>query len=163
MNRVWHSSGLMCLLLLSSLPALAGSTANVTVRVTINNPLPCEINNGRPIEVDFGDVMTTRVNGSNYREPIEYTLVCAPEAENAMKLQIQGSGAEFDAELLRTSNPNLGIKLQGVGGSFPLNSWMDFNYQDGKPGLWAVPVQKAGTTLEAGEFTATATMKIEYQ
>lgn len=37
---------------------------------------PCTINNGQTIEIDFGDVMTTRVQGEVYKEPIEYTVSC---------------------------------------------------------------------------------------
>lgn len=56
----------------SSVMAFA-QTATVKVSVTVMQPLPCTINGGRPIEVDFGDeVMTTRINGNFYRMPIDF-------------------------------------------------------------------------------------------
>ncbi|VTR20674.1 putative minor fimbrial subunit StfE [Serratia fonticola] len=70
-------------------------TATVTVKVTVVAPLPCMINDDRPIEVEFGDVMTTRVDGDNYKMPVNYTLSCTGPASNAMKLQVKGTGAAF--------------------------------------------------------------------
>lgn len=41
--------------------------------------------------MNFGDeVMTTRIDGSNYRRPVNYTLTCNGQSSNALKLQVQG-------------------------------------------------------------------------
>ncbi len=76
---------------LTALPMLvfAAPSATVTVKVTVVAPPPCVINDGRPIEVEFGDVMTTRVDGDNYKMPVNYTLSCTGDTANAMKLQIK--------------------------------------------------------------------------
>lgn len=79
----------------SSVMAFA-QTATVKVSVTVMQPLPCTINGGRPIEVDFGDeVMTTRINGNFYRMPIDFSFTCNNPYKNAMRLQVQGGTANF--------------------------------------------------------------------
>lgn len=78
-------AGLLALVQLS-----AEANTLVNVRVTVLSP-PCVINGGQPIEVNFGDeVMTTRIDGSNYRRPVNYTLTCNGQSSNALKLQVQG-------------------------------------------------------------------------
>ncbi|AKG69580.1 TPA: fimbrial protein [Serratia fonticola] len=150
--------------LLSALPLLAwaAATATVTVKVTVVAPLPCMINDDRPIEVEFGDVMTTRVDGDNYKMPVNYTLSCTGPASNAMKLQVKGTGAAFDATVLQTKITGLGIELRHGDSKMAVNSWLNFTYPN-KPELWAVPVKQAGATLAGGEFSAGATMAVDYQ
>ncbi|MDK7100077.1 fimbrial protein [Klebsiella aerogenes] len=148
-------------LLLTGVSYAGSSNVTVQIKMTVVAP-PCVINDNKAIEVEFGDVMTTKVDGNNYRMPVNYTLSCDDNSNNAMKLQIQGATAGFDAEALQTSVSALGIKMERVGSEFPVNTWLNFNYP-GKPDLWAVPVMQPGATLPAGEFTATATMKVDYQ
>ncbi|WP_243391689.1 fimbrial protein [Serratia marcescens] len=147
---------------LSALPLMAEAVTTVTVKVTVIAPPSCVINNNRPIEVDFGDVMTTRVDGSNYRTAVNYTLDCPGASSNAMRLQVRGTGAAFDGTVLQTNKTGLGIELQQSGGKLALNSWMNFTYPNA-PQLWSVPVQQSGTSLTGGAFTAGATMLIAYQ
>lgn len=149
---------------LAALPMLAcaAPSATVTVKVTVVAPPPCVINDDRPVEVEFGDVMTTRVDGDNYKMPVNYTLSCTGGTSNAMKLQVKGNGAAFDATVLQTNKTGLGIELRQGDGKLAVNSWLNFTYPN-KPELWAVPVKQAGTTLTGGEFSAGATMAMDYQ
>ncbi|RYC43420.1 exotoxin [Pectobacterium zantedeschiae] len=140
---------------------LAAAVTNVTVKVSVVAP-SCTINDGKPIEVNFGDVVTTRIDGSRYRKPVDYTLSCPGGGSNALKLQVQGAAAAFDNRVLQTTNPGLGIGLQHDSDSIPVNSWVDFTYPD-RPKLWAVPVSQPGVTLTPGEFSASALMKVSYQ
>ncbi|HHR6038868.1 TPA: fimbrial protein [Providencia alcalifaciens] len=150
--------------MLVALPMLAcaASTATVTVRVTVLAPPPCVINDDRPIDVEFGDVMTTRVDGNNYKIPVNYTLSCTGSTSNAMKLQVKGTGATFDATVLQTNKTGLGIELQQDGGKLAVNKWLNFTYPN-KPELWVVPVKQSGAILTGGEFSAGATMAVDYQ
>lgn len=148
--------------LLIALPFLSGAVTTVTVKVTVLVPPPCTINDDRPIEVEFGDVMTTRVDGNNYRMPVNYSLICTGGSSNAIKIQVQGSGASFDSTVLQTNRAGLGIELQRGNNKLAVNSWLNFNYPD-KPELWAVPVKQNSVALTGGEFTAGATMKVAYQ
>lgn len=149
---------------LAALPMLAcaAPSATVTVKVIVVAPPPCVINDDRPVEVEFGDVMTTRVDGDNYKMPVNYTLSCTGGTSNAMKLQVKGNGAAFDATVLQTNKTGLGIELRQGDGKLAVNSWLNFTYPN-KPELWAVPVKQAGTTLTGGEFSAGATMAMDYQ
>lgn len=137
------------------------STAMIALTVTIVAP-PCVINNNQAITVEFGDVMTTRVDGNNYRMPVNYTLSCPSGSPSAMRLSVEGTAASFSSSLLKTSNPALGIQLQTGTATFPVNFRLNFTYPN-KPELWVLPVKQPGATLTGGEFTATATMKVDYQ
>ncbi len=148
--------------LLAAVPLMLQAATTVTVKVTVVAPPPCVINGDRPIEVDFGEVMTTRVDGSSYRVPVDYSLSCSGQSKNAMKLQVLGTGAAFDAAVLRTNKTGLGIQLQQGDSKLTLNSWLNFTYPN-TPELWAVPVKQSGAALSGGEFTAGATMKVAYQ
>lgn len=149
--------------LLMMLPpmAIGGKTAVVTVKVEVVAPPQCIVNDNRPIEVEFGDVMTTRIDGVNYRVPVNYTLSCDVSANNSMKMQVQGTAA-FDGQALQTSVDGLGIRLQNGTSTLAVNDWLNFNYQD-QPELWATPVMQAGVALPAGEFTAGASLRVDYQ
>jgi type 1 fimbria pilin len=163
-RHAWRT--LACVL--AALPMLVwgGPSATVTVKVTVLTQ-PCEINGGRPIEVEFDNVMTTEVGSDAYLKQVVYTLDCPQGAPTAMKLQIAGTGASFDSEVLQVKPDELGllgIELRQGSTKLPINRWLNFTYSDSnKPELWAVPVKKSGTTLKGGDFTAAATMKMDYQ
>ncbi|RJF53920.1 fimbrial protein [Serratia inhibens] len=157
--------GGMCLsavMLLSAVKAVA-DTAIVTIKVTVIVPPPCIINGDRVIDVDFGsDVVTSRVDGTNYLKTVDYTLVCQGNTSNAMKLQIQGIPTAFDSSALQTNMADLGIALKANGSALTVNDWVNFTYPN-KPLLQAVPVKKAGVTLTGGDFSAGATLLVHYQ
>lgn len=159
-GQIW--SILVGLLFALPMVAWALSTATVTVTVTALALPACVINDDRPIEVEFGDVMTTRVDGNNYRKRVGYNLSCKGGAHNAMKLQVQGNGASFDSSLLKTNKAGLGIELQQGNSKLGINTWLKFFYPN-KPELWAMPVKQGGATLAGGKFNASATMMVDYQ
>ncbi|MBH2681290.1 fimbrial protein [Serratia marcescens] len=140
------------------------SATNITVSVTVLAPLPCVFDGNKPIEVNFGDeVLTTRIDGGNYRMPIAYSLSCSGQGKNAMKLQIAGNGASFNSQLLQTNVNGLGIALLRNGTRIPLNSWQSFTYSTTLPVLEAVLVRQVGVELPTGEFNASATLRADYQ
>jgi type 1 fimbria pilin len=151
---------------LGGMPQMAvaanSATVTVTVKVTVVAPPPCTINDDRPIEVEFGDVLVPQIDGSNYRMPVNYTLSCESGSSNAMILQVAGNGASFDGTVLGTNKTGLGVALLRGDSKQAINSWMNFTYPN-KPELWAVPVKQGGATLTGGEFSAGATMKVAYQ
>ncbi|EMH4216657.1 fimbrial protein [Serratia marcescens] len=159
-RQYWPGCGVAALMLFCS-PVQAVTTIKVTV--TIVAPPPCVINNNNLIEVNFGnDVMTTRIDGSYKKQPVVYSVECKNAPNNAMKLQIQGVSAGFDSEVLKTNKDGLGVALLRNGNRQPINTWVNFTYPN-LPTLEAVPVKQAGATLSGGEFSAGATMKVEYQ
>lgn len=148
--------------LMSALPVMAASSATVTVKVTVVAQPRCVINENQPIEVEFIDVMTTQVDGYNNKRPVPYSLSCTGDTPEAMKLQVKGTGAAFDVEVLQTTKTGLGIELQQGDRKVAVNQWLNFTYPD-KPELWAVLVKQSGATLTGGDFSAGATMAVDYQ
>ncbi|ROR60337.1 UNVERIFIED_ORG: type 1 fimbria pilin [Providencia alcalifaciens] len=151
------------ILLLLTIPftATEASNLNVNVKVTLAAP-PCIVNDNKSIEINFYDVMTTRIGNGNYRTPINYTLDCKGASSNLMKLKIQGDGPLFDRTVLKTGTPGLGIELQEGSNKLAINTWLNFTYPN-IPTLWAVPVKQKDLVLSGGEFSASAIMTIDYQ
>lgn len=158
--RVFWARHLMALL--TMLPLTAAALSTVTVKVTVIAPPPCIINDDRPITVEFGDVMTTGVDGVNYKMPVKYTLSCSGATNNAMSLTIAGNATSFDNAALQTKKNGLGVRLLEGSTPYKINSGIKFTYPN-TPALYAVPVKQAGVTLTGGEFSAAATMSVAYQ
>ncbi|MGA9705471.1 fimbrial protein [Pseudomonas sp.] len=137
---------------------------NLTIRAVIIAPPPCVINSGTTLNVPFGnDLLTSRIDGVNYRRDVPYTIRCDPPVySNAMTLELKGSGAAFDSGVLLTGKPDLGVKLFANGADWPVNSLVRFTHPN-FPVLQAVPVKRAGSTLTGGAFNAAATLVVEYQ
>ncbi|NHB92686.1 fimbrial protein [Photorhabdus cinerea] len=125
-------------------------------------PPPCEINNGNTIDVDFGEVMITQIDGVNYMKPVKYTVTCEKMPANAMKMMISGNTASFDRTALKTNHAGLGVAVIHNGRKLPVNDWMKFTYPN-FPELHAVPVKEMTAVLKGGSFGAGATMMVEYQ
>lgn len=142
--------------------AVEASTSTITVKVTITAP-PCEINNNKLIEVNFGnDVLTTRVDGNYKKRPVDYSVQCKGGASNSVRMMIEGGGAMFENEVLLTNKTDFGIEVLNNGNRMPINRWLNFTYPNW-PTLEAVPVKRPGATLTGGAFSAGATMKVEYR
>lgn len=159
----WLSA--LCVLAVASQSVWADdTTATVTVTVTINTA-PCEINNNETIDVNFGsDVAVTDVAAGLAEKPISYDLDCsAMDTAKSLKMTIQGTGADFDSNVLKTSVADLGVKIKANGADYPLNTAFDFASAASKPALTALLVQKPGARLQTGAFTAGATMTVDYQ
>jgi type 1 fimbria pilin len=141
----------------------AQAETGLTIRAIIIAPPPCVINSGSTLNVPFGnDLLTSRVDGINYRRNVPYTVTCDAPFSNAMTLELKGTGASFDGRVLSTRNPDLGVKLFVNGADWPLNAAVNFTYPN-FPVVQAVPVKRAGSNLRGGAFDAAATLVIEYQ
>ncbi len=127
-------------------------------------PPACVINGGGTTEVPFGDdLLTTRVDGVNYRRGVPYTVLCTAPPTNAMTLELQGMGASFDDDVLATTGKSdLGVKLFINGVDWPLNTPVRFTYPS-LPVVQAVPVKRAGSTLTSGAFSAAGTLVVKWQ
>ncbi|WP_312983802.1 fimbrial protein [Atlantibacter sp.] len=151
--------------MLGSVTAIADdNTAVLTVEVVINAP-PCEINGNKIIDVDYGEnVITTDVAKGIVEKAVNYTLDCSSaDQSKTLVMRISGSGADFDSKVLKTSIPELGVKLKADGVDFPLNTPLAMASSTSQPALTALLVQQPGARLETGDFTAGATMTVEYQ
>ncbi|WP_019212814.1 fimbrial protein [Yersinia massiliensis] len=135
---------------------------NMYFHGTLINPPPCVISGSKQIDVDFSNsVETTKVDGVNYKKPIDYTLACDVNPEFALKMQLKGDVSSFDQTLLLTSVEDLGIQIIRNGQKIDVNEWMYFQYKN-IPILEAVPVKNKDAILTGGKFDATATLLVEY-
>ncbi|WP_447907996.1 fimbrial protein [Serratia fonticola] len=145
----------------SSRSALA---VDVLFSGTLQEPPPCEINNGNLIDVDFGNkVGISRINGVNYKQRLAYTITCAPGSP-ALSLGLSFNGAEtsFDSAAVKTDKNGLGVRLLHDGTPFTMNTRLPINAAS-PPILEAVPVRDPAVTLTDGAFDATATLLADYQ
>lgn len=134
----------------------------ITIRGNVIAPPPCVINNGNTVLVDFGEVMSTRIDGVRYRQPVNYSAECSKMPANAMTLAITGNAAGFDSDALRTEISGLGVRLLYQGRQLALGEKVAFTYP-AFPVLEAVPVRDVSAVLTGGDFAATATLELDYQ
>ncbi|MCK7310388.1 fimbrial protein [Enterobacter quasiroggenkampii] len=117
---------------------------------------------------DFGDrVGVRRVASGIYRQEIEgLTLDCGENGSAwQLMLTVTGNAAGFDADSATVVTPeqaDLGVKLLRDGQPFALGTAMKVN-AGGLPKLEAQLVQRPGSELTEGAFTAQATLRAEYQ
>lgn len=145
--------------------ALAAGEADMTFRGTLIEPPPCTINDGNQIDVDFGErVGIHKVNGTNYRQALNYQIICENSGDNgwALTLSLSGAPAGFDKDALLSSKENLGIRIYQNDQPFTPNSTLKIDLNS-PPRLEAVPVKSDASTLTEGAFEAWATLRADYQ
>lgn len=125
-------------------------------------PPPCLINDGKMIEVNFGEVMSTRIDGVRYKEPIHYTATCQKMPTNAMKVYVTGGATGFDSNALQTNITGLGVRILYQGKLLDLGKAVNFTYPN-LPELEAIPVRDQNEVLVGGDFVASGTLHVDYQ
>jgi len=159
MIKMWLYRGAYLLLGLTCFSATANVT--VTVKGNIIAPPSCVINSGGVSVTDFGRFNADEVDGFRHREEIPYTVTCQSPPSNLMKLRIDGTQSDFSLAL-KTDKSNLAILLFRDNTQLLLGQWTNFTWPV-LPKLYAVPFKKAGTTLTGGDFSASATLVVDYQ
>ena len=165
MRGLLHNVGVIAVLIMLN-PVTQAAT--VTVKGNVTQP-PCEINGGAAIDVLFGnDVMTTRIDGISYqKKAVKYSVSCEGDmsAASALEIVIKGSSASFDSGLLKTNITGLGIQFLNGADKLPLNTGAaKFDYLTNlPPTIYAVLARDPSVILSGGEFSATATMYVNYQ
>ncbi|EPN2807064.1 fimbrial protein [Serratia marcescens] len=145
--------------------ALAEGDADMTFHGTLIEPPPCTINDGERVDVDFGDrVGINKVDGVNYRQMMNYQIICDNAASGtwALTLSLSGNAAGFDKDALMSSKDNMGIRVYQNDEPFTPGSTLNIDLAN-PPRLEAVPVKKDGSTLTEGAFEAWATLRADYQ
>ncbi|TFQ15426.1 fimbrial protein, partial [Escherichia coli] len=107
-------------------------------------------------------VMSTRIDGQRYKQPVNYTAECTKMPTNAMTLAITGNTAGFDAGLLQTEIAGLGVRMLYQGRQLNPGEKVKFTYPV-FPALEAVPVRDMTAVLTGGDFSAVATLELDYQ
>lgn len=160
-------------ILLLLLPLLTGSPAgraattlpdiNVQITGTIVASASCQINNGNNIEVDFGEVVNSQINGVNYKKTFDLKLNCRGGKSNTVRLRFIGTAhPQLPNALEVAGNGGLGIQMMRDGVAFQPYSWFQFEYPN-LPIFSAVPVKAPGSKIIGGSFGTTAVIEIDYQ
>lgn len=123
---------------------------------------PCKVNQGKNILVDFKDVITTRIDHDNYSEKLDYRIECQDNRARGIKLYISGPASTVDKRYLSTSATDLAVKFQADNNLLPLNEKINVQYP-AQPEIRVVLAKKAGAKLPSGNFSANATIHIEYE
>lgn len=151
----------------SRLTSLAGMRAvpgivYVEIKGVVIAPPPCKVNQGNQIEVNFGEVMSTRIDGIAYEKKVNYAIECEKMPSQAMKMAVKGSTAAFDSQSLSTNIEGLGISLRYNNQKLAVNQEVKFTYPNA-PQFSVVPVRDLTKTLTGGAFESIATLQIDYQ
>lgn len=142
-----------------------GDSMSVNFRGEFILATPCTVNNDQVIDVAFGQVGVNKVNGTNYRQSIPYTVDCKGASDSSpLSLTMSGTAAGYDDAAVTTSADGLGIRIEANGQPLALNAPLETTL-GALPSLklTAVPVQDPVKTLAEGTFSATATLTASYQ
>lgn len=149
-------------------------------RVVINTaflyvPEKCVINGGQTIEVEFGDLPGSDLDGERYAKKVPIDFSCQGGKFQGQSLHvnlgISGKESYFNPTYLQTTRDgyqggdvirNLGIKFkQENGGILDLNTFYPMKNMYGNSGTWgfiAAPISNRDAEIAAGDFYATATI-----
>ncbi|HAW0905886.1 TPA: fimbrial protein [Escherichia coli] len=163
-------------LLFTSIPVLS---VDIPINITgiIQIP-PCQVNNGKVIEVEFGNVSVTDVANERNRRKVTVPVTC-DYAQGRAYVKVIGSQLGSNTNVLATDVSNFGIALyQGDGTSIKLTlgdgtnngqDFIGFPIQTGLSGkesgtftFTAIPFKEGNTELETRAFRASANMSISY-
>lgn len=138
-------------------------SADIAFHGTLVEVPPCVVNGGQQVVVDFGDeVMTTRIDGSRYKQRIAFTADCDVAVSSLQKVRIEGSAAGFDPTVLDGNLPGFGIALYHGDTRYTPGDWLGFSGTD-LPAFYATPVKQDGVTLSGGAFSVLASLVVDYQ
>lgn len=172
--RYWRQGALLAAAFFGG---IFGTQADTSLRGTLIANPPCDVyGDNNPIQVNFGEVGITRIDGINYAQPFTLTVACGSTLGNNVALVLHYIGVDaqdFNTNALQTTKPGLGILLTQNGSVMPpifppqpntgLSVSMSSNGQLNIP-FMAVPVKNmdASTVLLEGDFSASASMEIQY-
>lgn len=161
--KVLASTACAGLLLTGIARAAEGDTTNVYIIGTIVEAPDCTVNGNNRIDVDFGDnIITRQINGTNFRQPIEYELNCTGLASDGLTVSVRGNPAAFGSGLIDAGKSGLAIQLWNGSAKLANGVAVPFTWP-GKPALSATLVAEDNTILTAGEFSSVASMVLSYQ
>jgi type 1 fimbria pilin len=141
---------------------------DITFHGTLVSPPACSISDGKTIEVQFQDLIIDQINGDYSRKEVTYGLSCESDERDPnweMTLTWTGTQTSYNDAAIETDVPGFGIEMQHDGQRFPLNTPLAINASDltQTPKLEAVPVKASDAVLSDTNFSAYATLRVDYQ
>lgn len=131
----------------------------IKVSGVIVAPPPCQINNDKPTDVAFDDVVIQLVDGAHFVRTVPVQITCPGTFTGELDFMVKADAASFNSDAIATSNENLALQLIRNGSKMPINSWHAISWRQ-PIALQVVPIKNAAKSLSAGKFTANATMLI---
>ncbi|CAD5542645.1 fimbrial protein [Escherichia coli] len=140
---------------------------------------PCQVNNGKIIEVKFGDVSVADVSNQRNRRKVIIPVTCG-YAQGTAYVKVTGAPLGSNTNVLMTNINDFGIALyQGDGTTQKLilgegrgdgNETIGYPIETGISGkekgtftFTAVPYKDGNSELKTGGFSAAANISIRYQ
>lgn len=159
----------------------SGPVVAVNIPVSISGEVyipSCQINNGKDIKVDFGNIAINDVDNHKNQKVITLPIDC-DYANSTVYVKVLGSQLEGNVNVLSTNIDNFGIALfQGEGTTTKLiigngqstnQGPIGYPITDGLSGqnsktfvMTAVPFKNGNSTLQATSFSSTASITIGY-
>ncbi|EOI3503825.1 fimbrial protein [Cronobacter dublinensis] len=167
-NIVMLTAGFLMLnagLLKTASAAQTGDNVSVNFQGEFTIVTSCTIKNDQIIDVVFGEVGVNKVDGTNYKQIIPYTVDCKGATDTSpLSLMMSGTAENYDEAAVATSADGLGIRIEANGQPMPLNKPLNTTLGALQSlTLTAVPVKDPAKTLSEGLFSATATLTANYQ
>lgn len=137
---------------------------------------PCEINNGNPINVDFGNIRATELDNIEHIKTVKFPVYC-PYHQGSAYVKITGNNINGRDNVLSTNINGLGIELyQGETTAIPLvlgggssgngfevtDVFSDKNIDRFSFTITAKVYKDKDVIINSGEFYATALIDIVY-
>lgn len=124
----------------------------------------CEINGGRNIDIDFGQVarwqLTSTGSYSPFRRQVEVPYNCKNPVSMSVAITLSADSATFASDTIKTSNANLGVQmLQGGQLVKPGDSvHTQLVSGIGRSQFEFVLLKNANSTVVTGDFTGSAVL-----
>ncbi|MEX1843619.1 fimbrial protein [Enterobacter cloacae] len=139
---------------------------NMNFHGTLVTPPTCTINNGNTIDVNFGNVDVSKIDGTTYDiQPANYTITCTGGSTTGVSLGVTwtGTATAFDSAAVATGITGFGLHFLLGGKDFVQGQRVAVTDITNPPQLQIVPVKRSDVSLTAQNFTATATLQADYQ
>ncbi|MCK6964554.1 fimbrial protein [Enterobacter bugandensis] len=156
------------LLMLTVLQASASIEHPINVGINIHGTVidtgSCTFSGQKPLQIEYGDVYISELTPGNNNRKLEYTLKCSGNPHGkTVEMKFQGTGADFDNQLLQTDVKGLGIKIFKNTSPQAINSWFSIE-SNNPPKLVAELIKQDGATFQNGQaFNAAMTLVVEYR
>lgn len=141
---------------------------DITFHGTLMSPPACSISGGQTIEVQFRDLIIDSIDGNYGRQKVDYELSCDSDVRDPeWNMTLSGRGLPPPTTTLllrrmyRASELSFSMTVSVLSSTKPLSiNATDFSQ---KPKLEAVPVKAADAVLTDTNFSAYATLRVDYQ
>lgn len=124
----------------------------------------CRLNGGKSIEVDFGRMNVTQIDGVNFAVIKVLPFECDPNGAASVRVLISAA-ASVRHNVVKTNKENLGIAFYDIlnGNDIPLNQFIDIDLGFGHLALRMTPVKEKSTSpLRDGGFLANVIIITQY-